>query len=274
MDGRDLVRCLAVEGLGERSGSTVVADSLNKNNLFPPQTTELCRTFDPEGTFNKYSSMNTYRCYTASLEQGGTYDAERHYNGDFCDRKFITDLKGQVLASAIYSNGNSGNGNSGKGNGNGNSNGNGNGNGNGNPPSDKKPSKFHQIHLDYFWSPSGSWMLEHWGVKFFDTTLVEFLTRGVLFDLYEEERKVVEKARYDKWVRDNEGKKVSERSERSLLKTRIRARATTKLTLFHSLNSFRTFFASLGAERFVRRRGLDPQTNISHPVADPPTPQE
>jgi len=40
--------------------------------------------------------------------------------------------------------------------------------------------RFKQITLDYFWIPSGSWMMDHWKKSFFETTIPSFVTQELL----------------------------------------------------------------------------------------------
>jgi len=40
--------------------------------------------------------------------------------------------------------------------------------------------RFKQIILDYFWIPSGSWMMDHWKKSFFENTIPSFVTQELL----------------------------------------------------------------------------------------------
>ena len=161
-----MVRIWSTEGLGSVSGGVFGTDEMVDGDTVRGGVVH----FDDKSD-KKYTSDHIYRCYTVSQESGGNFDETRHYSGDFCDRKFVLSLRRKLMSVSVNSL----------------------------PRVERigeKPHRFHQIHLDYFWSPSGTWMEEHWGTQFFQSTLVQFLTEGVLHDMYEEDRRRLSEERY------------------------------------------------------------------------------
>eukprot|EP00804_Cyclotella_cryptica_P020854 CCRYP_011476-RD/>CCRYP_011476-RD protein AED:0.04 eAED:0.04 QI:732/1/1/1/0.71/0.5/8/522/735 len=83
--------------------------------------------------------------FTVSKEQGGPYEPKRHLNADFNSRTFLEQMKKQW------------------------------GMGYG-----RKPIKFKQVILDYYWIPPGTWASNHWKQSFFKVNLPELVNQKLL----------------------------------------------------------------------------------------------
>jgi hypothetical protein len=95
--------------------------------------------------------MHHCKAYTVSQEKGAVYRPKQHLEANFNKRTLVKSLQKHFQEDE-----------------------------------DDIPLRFHQIILDYYWIPPGSWMQVHWNKSFFNTTLKELVqvldpTDGVIY---------------------------------------------------------------------------------------------
>ena len=98
MDARDMVRIWGLEGLGEKSGATLNRAKekvkTTKGEVLGDADYNFFSTCNDPA---KYTTRQTYKCFTVSQESGGNFDDTRHYSGDFGDRRFVENLRGKLM---------------------------------------------------------------------------------------------------------------------------------------------------------------------------------